>query len=258
MRFAVLVLLAAAGMRADTAAPSAEEQARIIEHARKIALDYSAALPNFICTETVERYTARKAGDALSLRDTLAIDVAANGKSESYRLLTIDGKATKKTLHDVGGVKSTGEFDSLPRFVFQEKSQARFEWQKSAEVRGRPAHVFAYRIEQQHSEYLLDFRGGPLKRYRRVTAARGLVYLDVETHKLLRLESEAEGIPEKWPVRAVNTDLDYDFTEIGGQSYLLPKRSETRIVATDSQKRNVTEFGNYRRFSADATVNFEK
>jgi len=54
------------------------------------------------------------------------------------------------------------------------------------------------------------------------------------------------------------TDLDYDFTEIAGQPNLLPKRYEMRISTTDGQRRNVTEFGNYRRFSAEATVNFEK
>jgi hypothetical protein len=257
MRFAVVVLLVVAGARAETPAPSPEEQARTIEHARTIALEYSAAMPNFLCTETVQRYTAKKTGDALSLKDTLAIDVAANRKAESYRLLSINGKPTTKPLRSVGGVRSTGEFDSLLRFVFQKKSETRFEWLRWEQVRGRQAQVFAFHIDQEHSEYLLDFRGG-LKSNRGTTAAKGAVYLDAETHKPLRLESEAENIPVKWPVRAVSTALDYDLTDIGGQPYLLPKRHETVIVLTNGQRRNVTEFGNYRRFSAEATVNFEK
>jgi hypothetical protein len=258
MRFAVVVLLVAAGARAETPAPSPEEQARTIEHARTIALEYSAAMPNFLCTETVQRYIAKNTGDPLSLKDTLAIDVAANGKAESYHLLSIDGKPTTKTLRNVGGAKSTGEFDSLLRLVFHKKSETRFEWLRWEQVRGRLAHVFAFHIDQEHSEYLLDFRGGLMKQYRATTAAKGAVYLDAETHKPLRLESEAENIPQKWPVRAVSSALDYDLTDIGGQPYLLPRRYETLIVYTNGQRRNVTEFGNYRRFSAEATVNFEK
>jgi hypothetical protein len=237
--------------------PSAGEQSRIVEHAREIALAYSAALPNFLCTETVRRYNAKKNSDDWQLGDTLEIDVAANGKLETYRLLTVNGVPTKKPLRSVGGVQSTGEFDSLPRFVFQEKSKTRFEWRRWTRLRGRLAHVFAIHIEQKDSEYLIDFRWF-LARYRAVTAARGFVYLDAETHRLLRLVTEAEGIPSKWPITEVSSVLDYDFADVGGSPYLLPKRYSARVFANNGRHRNVTEFGNYRRFSAEATVSFEK
>jgi hypothetical protein len=214
-------------------------------------------LPNFLCTETVRRYSAKKRGDEWKVDDTLEIDVAAKGKVESYRLLTVNGAPTTKSIQSVGGVKSTGEFDSLPRFVFQAKSQTRFEWREWAQVLGRRTHVLAFHIDREHSEYLLDFRY-TLQRYRALAAARGLVYLDAETHRLLRLTSEAVNIPSKWPIQGVTAQLDYDYAEVGGEPYLLPKRYEAFVLTDKGQHRNLTEFGKYRRFSAEATVNFEK
>jgi hypothetical protein len=238
------------------APPSAEEQAQIIAHARGIAMEYSAGLPNFLGTETIRRFTGNKAGEKWKAGDTLVVDIASNGKQETYRLLTIDGKATSKSLSAAGGIHSSGEFIRLQRFVFEEKSQTAFKWERWARLRGRQAHVFAFYVDQQHSEYVLNFVLD--KRYRGVAAARGLVYLDADTHKVLRIRLEAEGIPPDWPILQTISLLDYDFADVAGQSYLLPWRSEARIVAKDWQRRNVIQFGNYRRFSAEATLNFEK
>jgi len=52
--------------------------------------------------------------------------------------------------------------------------------------------------------------------------------------------------------------LDYGIAEVGGQPFLLPSRADMRVITKDGQERNVLEFGNYRRFAGEATVNFEK
>jgi hypothetical protein len=236
--------------------PSAEEQARILEHARTIAMEYSAGLPNFLGTETIRRFTGNKSGEKWKAGDTLVVDIASNGKQETYHLLTIDGKPTNKSLSTAGGIHSSGEFIRLQRFIFEEKSQTAFKWERWAHLRGRLAHVFAFYVDQQHSEYVLNFVLD--KRYRGTAAARGVVYLDAGTHKVLRIRIAAEGIPADWPILQTISLLDYDFADVAGQSYLLPWRSEARIVAKDWQRRNTIQFGNYRRFSAEATLNFEK
>jgi len=87
---------------------------------------------------------------------------------------------------------------------------------------------------------------------------RGVVYMDRESHQVLRLGYEAEGIPANWPILRTPSVLDYDFAEVAGQRYLLPRRVDLRVIGRDEQSRNVTEFGNYRKFSSDATITFEK
>ena len=71
--------------------PSASEQAQIIQEVRKIALEYTANLPNFICTQTVQRSSKAKNGKPWKLVDTLILDVAFSDKGESYKLLSISG-----------------------------------------------------------------------------------------------------------------------------------------------------------------------
>ena len=58
--------------------PAQEEQSRIIEAARESALRYTKSLPDFLCTQTVSRYSNRK------LEDTLEISVGYSAKGERY------------------------------------------------------------------------------------------------------------------------------------------------------------------------------
>jgi hypothetical protein len=238
-------------------APAAEEQTRLVEQVREIAAQYTAGLPNFLCTQTVRRFAEKKGTEAWTPRDTLVIDVAYTGKTEQYRLVSINGQPSTKPLSSIGGYKSTGEFGSLMRFIFSPKAQAVFRWERWANLRGRPAHVFAFHIEQKHSGYRLNFHAF-LKQYRMIAGVRGLVYVDAETHKVLRIRTEAEGLPANWPIRRTPSVLDYDFAEVGGEQYLLPSRVDSRVITREGQSRNVMEFGDYRRFAGQSTVTFEK
>jgi len=238
------------------APPSAEEQARIVQQARTIAMQYTASLPNFLCTETVRRTTGKTGKDAKP-RDTLVLDVSFNGKADRYRLRAINGKQTTKSLYEVGGFRSSGDFGNLQKLVFDPASEARFEWTGVASLRGRRVRVFAYAIDAEHSHYGLDFRSF-MKGAQMVADLKGLVYLDGETNKLLRLRVEAVGMPARWPVKRTVSVLDYDFADVGGQQYLLPRRSDLRLYLKDGTERNVMEFSDYRRFAGEATISFDK
>jgi len=251
-------LLPAANWRmagADTP-PSAEEQARIVGQARTIAMQYTASLPNFLCTETVRRTTA-KAGKDAKPRDTLVLDVSFTGKTDRYRLRTINGKPTTKSLYEVGGFRSSGDFGNLQKLVFDPAAQAHFEWSGAVPLRGRRARVFSFAIDAEHSSYGLDFQTF-VKGGRMIAPLKGLVYLDAETNKLLRLRIEAIGIPAKWPVKRTLSVLDYDFAAVGGQEYLLPRSSDLRLYLKDGTEHNVMEFSDYRRFAGEATISFDK
>jgi hypothetical protein len=67
----------------------------------------------------------------------------------------------------------------------------------------------------------------------------------------------AEDIPPSFPVNEASTTLDYDYTEISGQQYLLPLRAVMRMRSGKLLTRNDVEFRMYRKFSAEATINFE-
>jgi hypothetical protein len=242
---------------AAPAPPSAEERSRVLEKAREVALGYTAGLPNFLCTETVRRYAQEKTSMAWKLRDTLTLAVGFSQKGEQYKLMAINDRPTSKTLNNVGGAKSNGEFGSVLRWIFEAKSATQFQWERWTNLRGRPVHVFSYRIDQAHSKYGMKFSSF-LKHYSMTSGMRGAVYVDPESQQVLRLIYEADGIPANWPVLRTPSVLDYGYAEVGGQRYLLPRSVDLRIIGKDQQSRNVTDFGNYRKFGSETKVTFEK
>jgi hypothetical protein len=77
-----------------------------------------------------------------------------------------------------------------------------------------------------------------------VAAFGGLVYVDRETNRVMRLTYAPEGIPANWPVAGTAGVLEYGFAEIGGQEFLLPLQAEMRVLMRrGAQSRNVMEFG---------------
>ena len=94
---ATLALLAAsAPVMAQQLEP---EQASLLEQAREAALQYSASLPDFLCTEVVRRTHAQglprsRDLETLTVKDTLTVKLSYFGHREDYKLIEIDGKRT--------------------------------------------------------------------------------------------------------------------------------------------------------------------
>ena len=57
-----------------------------------------------------------------------------------------------------------------------------------------------------------------------VVPYRGEVFVDDETHMVLRLTQQAE-IPQSFPITANESAVDYEFAAVGGKQYLLPSRA---------------------------------
>ena len=254
---AMLAIILVGSLAVSTAAQDSTlspEETQIIEKARALALEYTANLPNFICTETIRRYQLPRRSHKWKLLDTIAMDVAFSDQGERYNLLTINGKTTRKSFKEIGGMQSDSEFGTLLQWIFQPESQTKFQSERQTDVRGRPTLVFSYRIEQDHSKFEVNFG----KRFHMFAAFGGLVYVDRETNRVLKITAVPFGIPANWPVTAVSSELDYGFAEISGQKFFLPLHAQLNVTMQDgSQTRNEMEFGNYRKFSSEATLQFE-
>ena len=189
------------------------------------------------------------------------MDVAFSDQGERYKLLTINGKPTRKNFKEIGGIKSDSEFGTLLQWIFQPESQAKFHWERSEELRGRPTLVFSYRVEQDHSKFEVN----SAKRYfvvikpvHMIAAFGGLVYVDRETNRVLKITAAPSGIPADWQITGASEELDYGFAEISGQKFFLPLHALLNVTILDgSETRNEMEFGNYRKFSSEAILKFE-
>jgi hypothetical protein len=246
---AIIVLTFASAVAAAQNDLSPSEKTRIIEKAREVALQYTANLPNFICTETIRRSQIQKRSQTWKLLDTIAVDVAFSDQGERYNMLTINGKPTRKSFKEIGGTRSDGEFGTILQWIFQPESQTQFQSERPADVRGRTTFVFSYRIEKEHSKFEVNHT---------ITAFGGLVYVDPETNRVLKMTAITSGIPASWALTSFSQEVDYGFAEIGGQQFFLPLRAQTTATMQDrSQTRNEMEFGNYRKFTSDAILKFE-
>src|SRR5262249_37420279 len=201
----------------DLAAPTVDEQRPVLSQARQAALEYSRALPDFLCTQLVRRYDDLPG--TWRLKDTLEVKLTYFEHKEDYRLLTVNGRSSMRDYETVGGAVSEGEFGTLLRSLFAPESETDFRWERWATVRGRPAHVFSFRIQPEHSTYRLAYLSGSSADKRdTATGQHGLVFIDCDTLRTLRIVADADHIPAGFPVSSVTTVLDFASTAIGGQS----------------------------------------
>lgn len=254
---AILAIILVASLTWSAAAQNdllSAEETQIIEKAREVALEYTAHLPNFICTETIRRSELSGRSQTWKPLDTIAVDVAFSDRGERYKVLTINGKPTTKSLKDIRGTKSDSEFGTILKWIFEPEAQTKFQSEHPTELRGRPTLVFSYRIEQGDSKFHVNFG----RRFRMRVGYGGLVYVDRDTNRVLKITGVMTGIPANWPITAVAEELDYGFAEISGQQFFLPLHAQLNVTMQDgTQTRNEMEFGNYRKFSSEATLQFE-
>src|SRR4051812_15222396 len=123
-----IAIVAIACLRAAGQGKLDEEQARIIEGARTAALNYSAELPDFLCTEEIRRQVDPRGDNRWRQVDRLTVRLSYFGHVEDYKLIAVDGKSTVLDYLNVGGALTTGEFGSRLVSIFVPKSKAVFEW----------------------------------------------------------------------------------------------------------------------------------
>jgi hypothetical protein len=226
-----------------------------LEAVRKSALNYSAGLPDFFCTETVRRYRNSTSSPEWSPMDTLTVQLSYFAHREEYKLLLVNGQKTKLRYEEAGGSISQGEFGSMLQEVFVSSAQATFAWDSQSTLRGRPVQVFRYSVAAENAHYQLNYSAND-RRYSAMAGRHGLVYVGA-TGEILRITSEADNLPSTFPIDRLNAVLDYDFTDIGGRQFLVPHAALVEMRAGILGSKNEIDFHDYRKFSAEAGVSFD-
>ena len=240
--------------------PNSIEQAKILDEAREYAMNYEKQLPNFICAEIQRRYVdhshngVRSLDDPdWSLQDTITTKLTYFDHQEKYEVQMVNNTSvTNLPMERLGGAVSRGEFGSMMRYIFDRESNARFEWDHWGTLRGRSVYVFSFDIDQAHSKYQILWDNRQELR----PAYRGKIYVDKETHMIVRLIETPYDIPPTYPVQAVTDVLDFDFTKIGDSEYLVPMKAVILSATSRYLAKNDKEFRLYRKFGAETTIKF--
>ena len=87
-------------------------------------------------------------------------------------------------------------------------------------------------------------------------AYRGLVYVDTDSEMVLRSTLEPI-LPAGFGVKQASIVLDYDFTTIGDNQYLLPLKVLVLSRVGRITTKNEVEFRLYHKYGTEATVKFD-
>ena len=240
-------------------APSSEEQSTIIGGIREKAMNYVESLPDYMCSQLTRRYVDPTGHDDWRPKDVILARLTYFEKHEDYKLISINDTAVNgRAYNSLGGAISRGEFGSMLRGVFDPHTNTAFRWETWTTHRGHLSYVFSYKVPLDHSQYTIQYQATRNDRGTTIRAGyHGSIIADKATNRVLRITLEADGLPKNFPVRHASQVLDYDFVKIGDAEYLLPLTSEFRSFARHRSSRNLVEFRNYRKFSADAKISFE-
>jgi hypothetical protein len=228
----------------------------VIDQAREAAESYSETLPNYIVKQFTTRYaTAASRGGKTSWQalDNVTADVIEENGQEKYKNILVNGKAPRED-PEKSGSWSRGEFYSLLLDVLSPLTNAEFRGKRSTTIANRGAFRYDFTVVEPNSHWHVESEGQSYQ-----PGYTGTIWIDKENYRALRIELAAQGFPRGFPLDQVESAIDYDNVLIGEKKYLLPVHSEALSCerGTNECSRNVIEFRNYKKFTADSSITFE-
>lgn len=223
-----------------------------IAKAREMAAEYAQGLPSYICQEVATRYVSLTRAVSWTVVDIVGAEVVYDDHKETYRNITINGKATKKSPEETGSW-STGEFGTIEANLFS-PGVADFKFAQDSMTARIPSSVYDFDVPRPRSSWKVKLPGQFI-----MPAYKGSVWLEKQKASVLRIEMQARDIPIDFPLVSVETAVDYDYISLGTPAkFLLPVRAEVLTCRRGSNEceRNVIEFRNYHKFTGESTIKF--
>ncbi|MDQ6666222.1 MAG: DUF5666 domain-containing protein [Acidobacteriota bacterium] len=227
----------------------------LIQRAMDVAESFSEQLPNYVCQQFTTRYVRQGSAGWRAL-DVVSANVVYENNKESYRNIMINGKTAKKAMEDLPGAWSTGEFGTTLRSLLSARAAADFKFRKTATVAGLETKVYEYKVERLNSDWRVQLGSQAI-----IPGYSGRVWIDTKNARVLRIEMQADNVPEEFPLDQVEAANDYGFVRLGGtQEFLLPTHAENLSCerGTSICSRNSIDFRNYHKYSGDSTITFDK
>lgn len=251
--------LAAAGQTptqsgAPPPTPDGVQQRKILDQAAEYAANHENNLPNFICTQTTQRFVDYTGKAGFRPVDLIVERLTYFEHHEDYKVFLVNGVASNAAHEELGGAISSGEFGSILKGIFSPESDTQFNWERFFTLRGRRMHVYSYRVDVAKSDYHIRVARRKLDL---VAGYHGLIFIDDLRHFVYRITQHADGIPHDYPVQDVSLALDYEYTRIGDSDYLLPLEFELRSREGAVLLKNDVNYEDYRKFGADTSITYD-
>jgi hypothetical protein len=228
----------------------------VIANAREEAFSFTETLPNYVVKQFTTRFVTQAAhGGKTSWQalDNVTADVVSENGKESYKNIMVNGRAPKEAPEKTGAW-SSGEFSSMQLDILSPVTDADFRNKRSTTIVNRSAFRYDFTVQQPNSHWHVYSDGQSYS-----PGYTGAIWVDKESSRVLRIELSAQNVPRAFPLDTVESAIDYDFVLIGDNKYLLPVHSEALSCerGTSDCTRNVIDFRNYKKFTADANITFD-
>ncbi len=104
-------------------------------------MTFTKGLPNYVCQQMTTRYVEQSRRPGGKPLDVVTAKVVYEDGKEDYKEITVGGKRTNKSMLDLGGSTSTGEFASTLHSLFSDASRAEFKHYQSTSLRRAGGHL---------------------------------------------------------------------------------------------------------------------
>ena len=223
-------------------------------------------MPDFVVKQMIQRGISYAGTTNFQNLDRLVVavsyrspDVSGANGAEEYRVLSMNGilqetPKAKSNYFDVGGTSSTGEFVTVLSTIFKLENETKFETIDTDVIRERRAIVYSFAVSVDKKPESISVGGSDST----VAGMAGKIWVDRQTFRVLRVESNATDIPSDFRVRAAKRTIDYDWVMINNEKFLLPLLSDVRLTSREGKEtyetRNVIRFKDYQKFGSEVKI----
>jgi hypothetical protein len=227
----------------------------VIADARDAAASFTASLPNFLVQQVTTRYHSSSGQRNWEAIDVVTAEVAVVDGKEDYRNILVNGRAPSGPVEKTGSW-STGEFAITLEDIMNPATSAVFVKRGDDSIAGRDAWVYNLSVLQENSHWILVSPSG--RKY--APAYGGSIWIDKETRRVLRIEQRAVYLPGDFTYDKAESIIEYGYVRIEGKNYLLPVTSANSacLTGTGQCMRNELAFRNYRKFTTDSDIKYDK
>jgi hypothetical protein len=243
MRLLALACVIGVAQSQDSLSQLAEIKERVAANLRR--------LPNYTCTETIER--SRRRGDKGKFQplDRVRLEVALVDNKELFGWPGGERIAEAEITNLVGGTIGNGDFGLLEHAVFFTPDavlSAAFQEARN----GRDVLRYEYRVPLAASGYHLKV---PPKEA--LVAYHGSFWVDARSLELQSLVVTVDAIPMYLGISAAVNAIEFAPVEIGGANFRLPHQTELKITDHAGwENRNQTSFRNCHQFLGESVLKF--
>jgi hypothetical protein len=232
----------------------ADEAAKIrIGRIRSHMADNLVRLPNYTCTQTIERSFRPAKTRRFQLVDTLRLEVALVNGKELFAWPG-SGKFDDREISEVigSGASGNGNFGLHARAIFLGYN-AQFEYVGEVEKEDLRVYQYSYHVPMRLSGYRVkagsaEGIAGYNGRFEAETDSLDVVSLDVFANN---------EIPPHVPIQEASTKMRYRRMTIGEGSFLLPESSELAITdLRGNENRNVVHLSGCKQYGTESVISF--